>query len=524
MTGWAQHLVPASWRTPSLRRNVLMNWVSTAANVGLSFLLLPVVVRALDVELYGVWTFLSGLAAYSNLLYLGLGAAFMKYVSEARGREDAAGVNRLLGVSCVLYMALGGVCLLVSVAVSPWIPHLFAEPLSDAASRSTSITVFLIGVRLFVTFVSSAFSALLAAHGRIDLLAASSTLAACLRTAAVVLAVRLPSPLVALAGVMVLEAVWQFGALFLLSRAVAPRVRVGLVRPTKKDLRQLYGFGLQAFFVQVAILLIAYSDTALVGVMLGAASVTLYSLPLQLVQYAGVAVSGVTLTLLPELSSSIARGDTRRVKDIYLRAGRLCAALAAFITVHLVLLGPAFLAVWVGPEFSVGAGSILLFLGISMLVNSVTTQILSPFYQAMDHLKVLVFILLAEAAANIILSIWLVQTMGLSGVALGTAVPACLITAVLAPRFMLPRIGVRPAEFARQVLAPAVLLAASALATQVAFTTWAGGADSYMMLIARVSCSTIVAVPVVVATFPRSEWLPLVRPVLATVTRGARGV
>ena len=129
-------LVPSSWKQPSLKRNVITNWVATFINVGLSFALVPLVVRTLDKELYGVWTFLNGLTVYSNLIYMGLGSAFMKNFSEARGRGDTPALTRLLGVALSLYTCLGAFCLVVSFA-APLVGTPTAALLAAAACLAT---------------------------------------------------------------------------------------------------------------------------------------------------------------------------------------------------------------------------------------------------------------------------------------------------------------------------------------------------------------------------------------------------
>ena len=43
---------------PSLFRNILSNWTSTAINILYSLVITPIVVVALTKELYGVWSFL----------------------------------------------------------------------------------------------------------------------------------------------------------------------------------------------------------------------------------------------------------------------------------------------------------------------------------------------------------------------------------------------------------------------------------------------------------------------------------
>ena len=501
--------VPPSWRKRSLTRNVVMGWTATVVGAAIALILTPLVVATLDKELYGIFAFLNSLIIYSNLLYLGLGASFMREFSEAVGRDDTDTQARLLAVALSVYTGIGLVCVVGALAASPFIPLMFATPLTPASAHAASTTMALLGGRLLFAFPGSAFTALIAAHGRWDLVTGVSLIGGVVRTVAIVWALTLPRPLIGLAVVVVAEAMLMLPVFAWTCRLVAPHVKARFAMPTRAELRSLYGFGFQAFFVQIALLVIAYTDTALIGMMLGPAAVTLYVLPLQLVEYSRVLVTGITQSLLPEISALKARGNFAQLKVVYLRAARTCAALSVFINVHLVLLGPAFLVLWVGPSFTEQAFHILLFLGIAATLAAVSTQVLIPFYQALDLLKILVGILLTEAVLNIALSLWLATTLGVWGVALATALPALAVTMVLAPKCMLPRLNVRLGEFFREVVVPAAALAAAAVATQEVLSLWIGQ-GSYAVMTLRVACSTAAAVPVVAITFPRHEWLPLV--------------
>lgn len=495
-----------------------MNWTASVCAAVLSLAIVPVVVGTLDKEVYGVWTFVNGLAVYSNLFYFGLGSAFMKRLSESVGRGNTDAQTRLLGVAITLYSGIGLVLVALALALSPVIGDLFATPISPAAERAAAVTMALVGVRLFFIFIGSAFSALLASHGRWDLVMGTVTVGVFGRTAAILWSMGQPNPLVVMATVVVIESMLQLLAFAGFSRLVAPAVAIRPARPTVGELRDLYGFGFQAFFVQVALLAIGYTDTALIGLVLGAASVTVYALPLQLVEHSRTLVTGITQSLLPELAALRVRGDFAGLRRVYLRVSRAAAAIAAFVNVHLVLLGPSFLAIWVGPGFEADAQRILPFLALAATCGALSTQVLNPFYQAMDLLRTLVVIILCEAVVNIVLSVWFAGTLGVWGVALATAIPAVAITMVFSPRFMLPRLQVTVRDFAREVIGPAAALAATSLVTQLAVGPLIGRA-SYAALALRVACSAAVALPLVAWTFPRSDWLPIVARLAPAVAR-----
>ena len=504
LTSLLAGLIPVSLRQRSLTRNVAVNWLTAMLNAVLALVMTPIVVRSLAQEGYGVWTFLNGLMLYSNLLYVGLGGAVMRGLSEAVGRNDVAAQRRLVGLAVTIYAGLGLVCLAIALAVGPFVPQMFATSLHPEIEQSTAGAAAFLGLRLALMFVGSALSALLAAHGRFDLVGLTTVAAVVPRLLLVLWATRQPSPLVPLAMVTVTDAALLVPAFYALCRVVAPAVHIRPALPTIAELRTLYGFGIQVFVVQVAAVIISYTDTALIGILLGAVSVGLYSLPLQLIEQSRLLVNGVTQNLIPELSALKARGEMAQLARLFLAASRACATMSAFVNVHFVLLGPAFLTLWVGPTMATDSPPILLFLAIAATAAAVSTQVMTPFYMALDRVRILVVIVVAEAGLNFVLSYWLAQTIGLWGVALGTAIPAVGLTLVFAPRPILAELGLGVDRFAAHVIGPVVLLVAASVGVQTVISRWFA-IHSYVDLALRVAASAVVTLPIVLTTFERHE-------------------
>ena len=107
---------------------------------------------------------------------------------------------------------------------------------------------------------------------------------------------------------------------------LVPRLSVRLVRWRLDELRMLYGFGLPSFFIMFAVRLVSFSDTTIIGIMLGASSVAIYSLPLQLMEYARASGWRVYERVVARLDSAddarrfvrVARGLSERHADCVL--------------------------------------------------------------------------------------------------------------------------------------------------------------------------------------------------------------
>ena len=74
-------------------RNVLSLGVSTAVNVVVNLLLLPLVVHAVGRDLYGVYILVMTVTGYFALLDLGVDSSVIKFGAESLGRVLLIGVH-----------------------------------------------------------------------------------------------------------------------------------------------------------------------------------------------------------------------------------------------------------------------------------------------------------------------------------------------------------------------------------------------------------------------------------------------
>jgi len=391
------------------------------------------------------------------------------------------------------------------VGMSSVVPHAFAEPLSPDAARVASATCVLLGAQLFFVFVGSAFSGLICGHDRYDLVNVVNIANVAVRFVAIPVIITPGSdPMLRLALLTCATAAGQTLILAAIAYRIVPRLSVRVVRCRIDELRILYGFGLPSFFIMLAVRLISFSDTTVIGIMLGASSVALYALPLQLMDYARMAVNGFTGVLLPRLTLLTTRGEMSSVRESYLSATRIACFLTAWLGATLMIVGPAFLNRWVGESFGEPARWVLIFLAVAAFGQVLSTHAPFGFYQAMHLVKFPAMVLTIEAAVNLALSIWLAPHLGITGVALATAVPAALISSVVLPRYMCRHLDLPMRTFlVASVLPGAVMFVANAIVLDVSGLVMASG--SYAAIVARAALSVPVALLVFLTTFPAQE-------------------
>ena len=492
-------------RPGSLARNVLSHWIGIPLTLAYGLIITPVIVRALDTELYGVWSFLNGLVVYSDLLYVGLGSALIKYVAQHRANADQNGINRLFSVVIGIYSVIGIAGCGVMVAISTIIPSLFAQPLSAEAAHAASSACVLLGLQLVFIFVGSAFSGLLSGYDRFDVVNFVGIGTLLLRFIAIPVLVRTgDDPLFRLAALTAVVAAIQAATLAVVAYRIVPQLSVGLARWRIDELRMLYGFGVPSFLITVAARIISFSDTTIIGLMLGASAVAIYTLPVQLMEYARGPVGGFTRVLLPRLTTLTTRGDLDSFRMAYLSATRIATFLTGWLVAIVLAIGPSFLNRWVGEEFGTPVQWVLVFLAVAAFAQVVSTHAPIGFYQAMHLVAFPAKVLLLEAVLNLGLSIWLAPRLGITGVALATALPAVFLSAVVLPPYLCRHLSLPIRTFVvAGVLPGAVMFVVTAAVLYLSGLVIT--VDSYPAIVLRTALSLPIALVIFLTTFPADE-------------------
>ena len=101
------------------------------------------------------------------------------------------------------------------------------------------------------------------------------------------------------------------------------------------------------------------------------------------------------------------------------------------VGLYLLVLGPEFLGWWIGPSFVEPSGRVLQVLMISFLLYLPVRGVALPILLGFGQPARPAIALLGMGVVNLVLSIALVGSMGIFGVALGTAITNVLFAAVI---------------------------------------------------------------------------------------------
>jgi O-antigen/teichoic acid export membrane protein len=419
--------------------NIGMNWISMAVGMVVPFFLMPFVVRHLGAVTYGVWILAVSTVSYLNLLDLGLRSAIIRYVSKGQTEGKVDEARSAIGAALWFRLLIAAGVAGLSIALAFAFPHFFKIP--HDLQHAAEVTVLLCALGVAISLLAGVFGGVLSAISRFDILSSITIGQTVARAIGVILILRSGRGLISLA-------YWEFTVILLSGLATCfsamklyPTCRVRLGRPDFITLKKIWAYSFKTFIIIVAVQIVFYTDNLVVGAFLSVGAVTLYSIAGSLAMYSGQVALAMGSTFIPMASSLDAAGRSKDLQKLLLRGTQAALGLMLPIGLTLLLRGKTFIALWMGLQFSQTSGVILQILLISQfftIANATAGQIA----YGVDKHKTVAMWSAVEAVSNLGLSIVLVKTIGIYGVAWGTSISQAIIHLIFWPRYVKKEIGV----------------------------------------------------------------------------------
>lgn len=419
--------------------NVMMNWIAMAVGMVVPFFLTPFVIRHLGVTAYGIWILAVSTVAYLNVLDMGLRSAVIRFVSKADAQGKPEDATSAVGAALWVRVLISFGVAVLSVVLALVFPHLFKIPAD--LQRAAQITVLMCALGVAFTLVSGVFGAVLSATHRFDVLSAISATQTVARAGGVILILLSGRGLVALAYWEVTIALLGGLATVGMALKLFPPCRVRIAQPDMKVLKMIWTYSFTTFVLLFAVQIVMNTDNLVVGAFLSVALVAFYSIGGSLMSYSSQVVTVVAATFTPLASNMEAVGHLEGLQKLLLRGTQGTLGIALPISVALTLRGKTFIGLWMGPQYSQISGTVLQILIISQFF-SVANSTAGSIMTAIDKHKPVAKWAVFEAVFNISLSIALVKTIGLYGVAWGTSITMALCHLIFWPKYVRKVLGV----------------------------------------------------------------------------------
>ncbi|MBS1817923.1 MAG: oligosaccharide flippase family protein [Acidobacteria bacterium] len=432
------------------------------ANIAIGVFLMPFTVRHLGTAEYGLWMLVASFTYYFQLLDLGYGSGLVRHIAEADARRDLDGVNRVLSTFVLVYAVLGCLAGVGVVGITFLvIPHFPNLPPADIVRAQQLLGIM--GVRIAVGFPMTVFGAVTTARQRFALNNMVALVVSVANAVATVLVLVNGGGLVPLVSATTAVGLASYGAYAWTARRAFPEMRIRRSLFDRTIVRDVTAFSIYLFLIDVAIQIGFNLDNIVVGGVLGTTAVGIYAVALRLADYQRQLCVQFNSLLFPVVVRLGAASQREALRGLLIEGTRIALVLVGGVTVCLIGFGEPLVRTWMGPGFEAAVVPlyVLALTGIVLVGQGPLGNLLL----GTGKHRLVAFTALAEALANLALSVVLIRLVGLVGVAIGTAVPILIANLGVLLPVACREAGVKPGALLRQVALPPLIAAMPAAAT-----------------------------------------------------------
>ena len=323
-----------------------------AVSVGISVITVPLTLHYLGNERFGLWMTISAVLAMAGFADFGIGNGVLNTVSTAFGKDDLEGIQRAISSGFAVLTGIGATLLalfFIAYRFVSWTDlfHVISPQGRAEAGPAMAVFVACFALNIPLDIVQRVQLGLQQGFRTNIWQVLSSVMALAGVLTAIHLRCGLPALVMALAGLPVLGTAMNAFYFFGISRRdLLPRWCL-VSSDVISQITRLGGL----FFILQLVAAISYSaDNFVVARTLGAADVTMFSIPQRLFTVIAIPVTMFLVPFWPAYGEASSRGDLSWIRRTLVRTLLSVFALTSIASAALLLASNRIIFWWVGPQ------------------------------------------------------------------------------------------------------------------------------------------------------------------------------
>ena len=413
-------------RTNNYHKQLKGSFIFKALAVGCSFLVIPIMIKYLGNEQYGVWSTLFSIVSWIVLFDIGIGNGLRNKISESLARDDKEEAQNYISTA---YVLLGVICmtlLIIFLLASDYVPWQIVFNTLILSNNELKIVVQLTASFLLINFWFSLINQVFNGLQKTSLVVFNQFLSNFFSLISTYILYNFfETSLLKLAifyGLSLLSASFLLSIWFYNNnKEFIPKLRLFHTKYTQSIL----SLGFQFFIIQIAVIIIFTTDKILITQLFGPENIASYDVVFKFFSIITIGFSLINTPLWSAYSDAYHRNDFEWMEKTIKKQLKIYL-LIIMVTLFFSFFAKKFINLWIGVDLNVDLKLIYAMSGFILI--SVWNSIFSTFINAIGKLNVQIITSIIAIFINIPLSILLVKYygMGVYGVTIATTLSLSL--------------------------------------------------------------------------------------------------
>lgn len=410
------------------RVGAVISMIYSASQAIIGLLYVPLLLNGIGSSEYGLYQMVGSIIAYLSVAGTTLSSGITRFYCKFYAEGDVEGMDNTLGIAKRLYRIASPLILLVAIVMGVVFRIIYRDSLTAHELNESILMLAILAVNLLVTMQNTISNAVLSAHEHFVLMNGVLLGSAILQPILVITLVNILPHAAAITAIQLLLncIVWGIQAHYARTRlGMSTKLRF-LDRDLQKNLLLfsssiLLGVVADQIFWKTNQLVIAYfySTTAVAVYAVGSQIFNCY-------MSLGYAVSSV---FLPKISSMYHDKDYQGIDLLFRRVGRLAFYLLFLVLSAFAIFGREFILFWAGDGYE-EAYFIALIIMVPYTIDVMQNTGLT-ILKVMNKYSARAVLYVVSAIANMVLSIVLVQLLGIIGAAIATGLCVFVVSGII---------------------------------------------------------------------------------------------
>lgn len=400
-------------RLRQFTRGVSSSWLATLATVTYSLLSVPIALRYLSVEEFGLFVLLLQIAAYFTLIEIGMSAATARILVDYKDNRDEGAFGSVILTGFLVFGIQGFIILAVGIFAAPWIISVVGVP--SALAEVATLLLRWLAFTSALTLAFRVYGSVLYANKRLDLIHGFmganmifglALLAAILAFGAGLAGLRWL--FVAQAAITIVLPIWVCHKLELLPK------KGHWGEPSMSRFRELFGFGKDIFLVNVGNQVLEASQLIIVTRTMGLTAAAIWSVSTKLFTLVYQLVTKIEGTAIVFFAEMMVRGEKDKLATRFRQIYQLTGAIAVVSLAIAVAINGLFISVWANPSLAWSlplSGLFAVAVALSCLTRCSSDLIIYT-----KKIAAFRYVYFAEAIVFFTLALWLSGVFGFYGI------------------------------------------------------------------------------------------------------------
>ncbi|MDA8429806.1 MAG: flippase [Geobacteraceae bacterium] len=401
-------------RGESVAKNTVINLVGQILPLLVGIVTIPMLIKGLGTERFGVLTLAWMVIGYFSLFDLGLGRALTHIIAQRLGKEEARELPGLVWTALVIMAVMGVIGGGIAGALSPYlIAKVFKMP--DQLRPETLQAFYILSASIPIVVISSGCVGILTAYQRFDLINAVRAPLGLTNFIVPLLVLPFSTSLVPITLLLAVSRLVSCVAQYWLCARVMPSLRMkkrfipGAVKP-------LFGFGGWMTVSNIIGPLMVYLDRFVIGAVISVTAVAYYATPYEMVTKLWIISGALVTSLFPAFAASN-KSDAGRTVQLISKSIAAIFILIFPIVLIIVTFSQEGLMLWLGKDFANNSATVLQWLAAGVFINCLA-QVIYTLIQGQGRPDLTAKIHLLELAFYLPLLWWILKQYGIVGAAI----------------------------------------------------------------------------------------------------------